>query len=260
MLGECRVQRARPGLRCSGDHEVGQWGSRSAATWAPYVVQSLVTYIRYRRCRHPLTIVSADASTGGRRVPRCWCACRSRPTGCRRPRRARVRRRRRHRATGPSGPAGRTSTCPSYRFDAPAGRGDRDDAAPPRGADPHRGLRPLPARSATGSLLCNAAGVHDAATSELAVGLMIAAQRDFSSVYEGMRRHTWDAGDDLVARRQAGARDRGREHRAGACAGGSTGSSAMSPWSVERLATVCARSPTCRRCFRSPTSSCCWCP
>ncbi len=42
-----------------------------------------------------------------------------------------------------------------------------------------------------GVLLCNAAGVHDAATSELAVGLMIAAQRDFSSVFDGMRRHTW---------------------------------------------------------------------
>jgi phosphoglycerate dehydrogenase-like enzyme len=47
----------------------------------------------------------------------------------------------------------------------------------------------LPIRD--GVTLCNAAGVHDAATSELAVGLMIAAQRDFSSIFEGMRRHEW---------------------------------------------------------------------
>jgi phosphoglycerate dehydrogenase-like enzyme len=43
----------------------------------------------------------------------------------------------------------------------------------------------------TGVTLCNAAGVHDAATSELAVGLMIAAQRDFASVFEGMRQQRW---------------------------------------------------------------------
>lgn len=42
-----------------------------------------------------------------------------------------------------------------------------------------------------GVTLCNAAGVHDAATSELAVGLMIAAQRDFASVYEGTRLGRW---------------------------------------------------------------------
>jgi phosphoglycerate dehydrogenase-like enzyme len=42
-----------------------------------------------------------------------------------------------------------------------------------------------------GVTLCNATGVHDAATSELAMGLMIAAQRDFSTIFEGMRRHTW---------------------------------------------------------------------
>jgi phosphoglycerate dehydrogenase-like enzyme len=39
--------------------------------------------------------------------------------------------------------------------------------------------------------LCSGAGIHDAATSELAVGLMIAAQRDFASVYEGTRTRTW---------------------------------------------------------------------
>lgn len=48
-------------------------------------------------------------------------------------------------------------------------------------------FRPVPA----GVTLCNAAGVHDAATSELAVGLMIAAQREFSSAFEGMRSQTW---------------------------------------------------------------------
>ncbi len=47
----------------------------------------------------------------------------------------------------------------------------------------------LPIRS--GVTLCNAAGVHDAATSELAVGLMIAAQRDFASIFDGMRRQIW---------------------------------------------------------------------
>jgi phosphoglycerate dehydrogenase-like enzyme len=47
----------------------------------------------------------------------------------------------------------------------------------------------LPARG--GVTLCNAAGVHDAATSELAVGLMIAAQRDFWSMFEGQRGQTW---------------------------------------------------------------------
>lgn len=47
---------------------------------------------------------------------------------------------------------------------------------------------PVPA----GVTLCNATGVHDAATSELAVGLMIAAQRDFATVYDGMLTHTWD--------------------------------------------------------------------
>jgi phosphoglycerate dehydrogenase-like enzyme len=47
----------------------------------------------------------------------------------------------------------------------------------------------LPVRE--GVTLCNAAGVHDAATSELAVGLMIAAQRDFASIFEGQRTHVW---------------------------------------------------------------------
>lgn len=46
---------------------------------------------------------------------------------------------------------------------------------------------PVPA----GVTLCNATGVHDAATSELAVGLMIAAQRDFATIYDGMRTHAW---------------------------------------------------------------------
>ncbi len=50
----------------------------------------------------------------------------------------------------------------------------------------------LPARE--GITLCNAAGVHDAATSELAVGLMIAAQRDFASTFEGQRLQTWEQG------------------------------------------------------------------
>lgn len=47
----------------------------------------------------------------------------------------------------------------------------------------------LPIRD--GVTLCNAAGVHDAATSELAVGLMIAAQRDFWTMFEGMQRQAW---------------------------------------------------------------------
>ncbi len=47
----------------------------------------------------------------------------------------------------------------------------------------------LPIRD--GVTLCNAAGVHDAATSELAVGLMIAAQRDFPGMFEGQRRGVW---------------------------------------------------------------------
>jgi len=47
----------------------------------------------------------------------------------------------------------------------------------------------LPMRE--GVTLCNATGVHDAATSELAVGLMIAAQRDLASIFEGQRRQTW---------------------------------------------------------------------
>lgn len=47
----------------------------------------------------------------------------------------------------------------------------------------------LPLRE--GITLCNATGVHDAATSELAVGLMIAAQREFADVFEGQRTHTW---------------------------------------------------------------------
>lgn len=44
-----------------------------------------------------------------------------------------------------------------------------------------------------GVTLCNATGVHDAATSELAVGLMIAAQRDFASVFRSQRRRAWEA-------------------------------------------------------------------
>jgi phosphoglycerate dehydrogenase-like enzyme len=39
--------------------------------------------------------------------------------------------------------------------------------------------------------LCSGAGIHDAATSELAVGLMIAAQRDFAGLFAGMREGSW---------------------------------------------------------------------
>ena len=48
----------------------------------------------------------------------------------------------------------------------------------------------LPARE--GVTLCNATGVHDAATSELAVGLMIAAQRDFATMFASQRLGRWD--------------------------------------------------------------------
>ena len=41
------------------------------------------------------------------------------------------------------------------------------------------------------ALLCNAAGVHDAATAELTVGLMIAAQRAFGVYWERQREQHW---------------------------------------------------------------------
>jgi phosphoglycerate dehydrogenase-like enzyme len=40
--------------------------------------------------------------------------------------------------------------------------------------------------------LCNAAGVHDAVTSELAVGLMIAAQRRLPALVTAQAEHRWD--------------------------------------------------------------------
>ena len=43
-----------------------------------------------------------------------------------------------------------------------------------------------------GVTLCNAAGVHDAATSELAVGMMIAAQRRFAELVRAQDRGAWD--------------------------------------------------------------------
>jgi phosphoglycerate dehydrogenase-like enzyme len=43
-----------------------------------------------------------------------------------------------------------------------------------------------------GVTLCNAAGVHDAATSELAVGLMIAAQRRFKELVRAQDAQRWD--------------------------------------------------------------------
>ncbi|MGH3494369.1 MAG: 2-hydroxyacid dehydrogenase, partial [Sciscionella sp.] len=43
-----------------------------------------------------------------------------------------------------------------------------------------------------GVLLCNAAGVHDAATSELAVGMMIAAQRRFVELVRAQDKGAWD--------------------------------------------------------------------
>ncbi|MEP6666006.1 MAG: NAD(P)-dependent oxidoreductase [Nocardioidaceae bacterium] len=43
-----------------------------------------------------------------------------------------------------------------------------------------------------GVTLCNAAGVHDAATSELAVGLMIGAQRRFADLTRAQDRQIWD--------------------------------------------------------------------
>ncbi|MEJ7665437.1 MAG: 2-hydroxyacid dehydrogenase [Hymenobacter sp.] len=42
-----------------------------------------------------------------------------------------------------------------------------------------------------GVMLCNATGVHDASASELAVGLMIAAQRDFAGVFRSQQRQEW---------------------------------------------------------------------
>jgi phosphoglycerate dehydrogenase-like enzyme len=41
-------------------------------------------------------------------------------------------------------------------------------------------------------VVCNAAGVHDAATSELAVGLMISAQRRLAELARAQERHEWD--------------------------------------------------------------------
>ena len=45
---------------------------------------------------------------------------------------------------------------------------------------------------ADGVTLCNAAGVHDAATSELAVGLIIGAQRRLADLVRAQDRHVWD--------------------------------------------------------------------
>lgn len=44
----------------------------------------------------------------------------------------------------------------------------------------------------TGVTLCNAAGVHDAATSELAAGMMIAMERRLPALMAAQRRHEWD--------------------------------------------------------------------
>ncbi len=44
-----------------------------------------------------------------------------------------------------------------------------------------------------GTTLCNAAGVHDAATSELAVGLMISAQRRLAELAIAQRDQRWDS-------------------------------------------------------------------
>lgn len=43
-----------------------------------------------------------------------------------------------------------------------------------------------------GVTVCNAAGVHDAATSELAVGLIISAQRRLADLVRAQDRHVWD--------------------------------------------------------------------
>lgn len=43
-----------------------------------------------------------------------------------------------------------------------------------------------------GVVVCNAAGVHDAATSELAVGLIIGAQRRLAELVRAQDRHVWD--------------------------------------------------------------------
>ncbi|HEY7042868.1 MAG TPA: 2-hydroxyacid dehydrogenase [Nocardioidaceae bacterium] len=43
-----------------------------------------------------------------------------------------------------------------------------------------------------GVTVCNAAGVHDAATSELAVGLIIGAQRRLAELVRAQDRHIWD--------------------------------------------------------------------
>ncbi len=44
-----------------------------------------------------------------------------------------------------------------------------------------------------GVTVCNAAGVHDAATSELAVGLMIGAQRRLAELVRAQDEHVWDS-------------------------------------------------------------------
>lgn len=43
-----------------------------------------------------------------------------------------------------------------------------------------------------GVMLCNGAGIHDAATSELAVGLMISAQRRLTELARAQAEHRWD--------------------------------------------------------------------
>src|SRR5690242_18723174 len=43
-----------------------------------------------------------------------------------------------------------------------------------------------------GVTVCNAAGVHDAATSELAVGLLIGAQRRLADLVRAQDRGEWD--------------------------------------------------------------------
>jgi phosphoglycerate dehydrogenase-like enzyme len=47
-------------------------------------------------------------------------------------------------------------------------------------------------------MLCNAQGVHDASTAELAVGMMIGAQRRFAALVRAQDRQDWDMRESLA--------------------------------------------------------------
>ncbi len=66
-----------------------------------------------------------------------------------------------------------------------------------------------------GVTLATAAGVHDASTAELAVGLAIAALRGFPDFVRAASRGAWENGPEDVAGRPAGAARRRRQRRRG---------------------------------------------